>query len=484
MKRLYLYILKSFTGPFLFTLFVSVFVLLMSSIWRYIDKFAGRDLPFSVIVEFFAYYSVTTLFMAIPLAILLASIMTMGNFGERYELTAMKAAGISLMKVLRPLFIIAVVLGGLTFYISNYIAPISMFKSKSLLSDMLNKNPEFLLKEGEFIADMPGATIKVERLSKQKDGKFFDAIIYEKAPSGRLKRTITADSGKMVSSKDLTFMTIWLYNGKIYEENQLDIRYPFTRTSFDEYMVISPMKVSRLDRTEKDLNKQDYRMLTFRQLDTLIDKTKIDKSDEEQQIKKNLNNNKYFKIQIKKDTLAVATTLKSVNVDSILNSLPQEELNIVFSSAINAANDTKDYLKRSEDYFSGLRTYSAKTEAYWHQKFTWAFACIIFFLLGSSLGAIVRKGGFGLPVLISIVFFIAYYMLDKYGSNFFLAKGFLPAYISCWLATISFLILSLWLSYKATTDSAMMDSESYTRLLKKLKIMKLLGKVKKKLRKA
>lgn len=411
--------------------------------------------------------------MAIPLAILLASIMTMGNFGERYELTAMKAAGVPLIKVLRPLFVIVVGLSFLTFYISNYIAPISMFKSKSLLSDMVNKNPEFLLKEGEFISEMPGATIKVERLSKEKDGKFFDAIIYEKAPSGRLKRTITADSGKMVSSKDLTFMTIWLYKGKIYEENILDRGYPFTRTSFDEYMIISPMKTTKLERTNKSLNKQDYRMLTFRQLDTLIDKIKIDRVEEEERIKKNLQNNKYFRLQTQMDTLVVATDIKVVNVDSILSTINQEEANIIFSSAINGANDMKDFLKRNENYFSSLQTFTAKTEAYWHQKFTWAFACIIFFLLGASLGAIVRKGGFGMPVLISIILFIAYYMLDKYGSNFFLAKGVLPAYISCWLATFLFLPLGLWLAYKATNDSAMMDSELYTRLLKKIKIKKL-----------
>lgn len=477
MKRLYIYILKSFAGPFLFTLFVSVFVLLMSSIWRYIDTLAGRDLPISVIIEFFGYYSITTLFMAIPLAILLASIMTLGNMGERYELTAMKSAGVSLFRILKPLIFIVIGLAFLTFYISNYIAPISMFKSKNLLSDMIDKNPEFLLKEGSFISEMPGATIKVEKLSKEEDGKFYDAIIYQKAPSGKIIKTITAESGRMKSSKDLSFMTIWLFNGRMYEEDDKTTQIPFTRTAFDEYMVLTPMKTSKLERTEQKLNKQDYRMLTYKQLDTLIANNKTTQKERKADTFRQLTEEHYFRKAIK-DSIALNANIVTMNADSLFNASTSRDKAVILSSALGEAKSMEQFLLSREEHFSMLQTYIAKAEGYWHQKFSWPFACLIFFLVGASLGAIVRKGGFGMPVLISIIFFIAYYMADRYGLNFFVAKDYLPAYIGCWIATFIFLSLGIWLTYKAITDSALMDADIYRNVIKKVIDNKFAKKIK------
>ncbi len=466
MKRLYTYILKSFAGPFLFTLLVSVFILLMSSIWRYVDKLAGRDLPISVILEFFGYYAVTTLYMAIPLAILLSSIMTLGNLGERYELIAMKAAGISLFRILKPLIFIVISLAFLTFYISNYVAPVSLFKAKSLLSDMVNKNPEFILKEGTFISDMPNATIKVEKVSKEDDGRFYDAIIYQKSPSGKILKTITAQSGRMASAKDLSFMTIWLYKGRIYEEDDRNASLPFTRTAFDEYMVVTPMKKSDFERSEKEINKNNYRMLTYQQLDTLINDLKVRREEQEVSINELLTKEYYFKKTPRDSTLSNKMFTPN-NIDSVFSKYPIEEQAVILSSALGDAKTSEEYLRTKEEYFSMLQTYTAKAEEHWHQKFNWPFACLIFFLVGASLGAIVRKGGFGMPVLISILFFIAYYMMNKYGSNFFVAKEIFSAYIGNWIGTVLFLILGVWLTYKAATDSALMDADIYKKLMKR-----------------
>lgn len=466
MKRLYVFILKSFSGPFLFTLLLSVFVLLMASIWRYIDLIAGRDLPIGVILEFFGYYAITTLVMAIPLAILLASIMTLGNMGERYELIAMKAAGISLFKVLKPIAFLVVLLSVITFYVTNDVVPWATFKFKSLSSDMANKNPEFFLKEGTFVSDMPNVTIKVEHVSKEDDGKFYDAIIYEKSNSGKILRTITAKSGKMKSSKDLSFMTIWLYDGKMYEENDKDKNLTFTRTSFDEYMVVSSMKKTNLERTEQEINKQDYRMLTYRQLDTLIDDVKQRKEDEVMRTFLAMKDDKYFKKDFLDNSEITVSNYKTLNVDSILKKMSISDRSIILSSAIGAAKSMEEYLQGKEDYYSSLQTYTAKAEEHWHQKFSWPIACIIFFLVGASLGAIVRKGGFGTPVLISILLFIGYYILSKYGMNLLVSKGLLPAFIGGWIGTIVFFPLGVWLMYKAASDSSLMDSEAYGKLWK------------------
>lgn len=416
--------------------------------------------------------------MAIPLAILLASIMTLGNMGERYELIAMKSAGISLFRILKPLIVIVVGLAFLTFYISNYIAPISMFKSKNLLSDMVNKNPEFLLKEGTFISDMPGATIKVEELSDEEDGRFYDAIIYEKAPSGIILRTTTAQSGRMESSKDLSFMTIWLYKGKIYEEDNKDKNRPFTRTSFDEYMLITPMNATDLERTEKELNKQDYRMLTYQQLDTLIANLKVSRQEEETVTFKNLTEERYFRHKGKKNSTILADNIVSTNIDSLFDISSPVEKATILSSALGSAKSTEKYLLSKEENYGRWQTFTAKAEEYWHQKFSWPFACLIFFLVGASLGAIVRKGGFGMPVLISIVLFISYYMISKYGANFFVSKGYLPAYIGNWIATVLFFFLGLWLMYKAATDSALMDADIYRKVIKKVFDGKIVQKIK------
>ncbi len=477
MKRLYTYILKSFAGPFLFTLFVAVFVLLMSSIWRYVDKLAGRDLPISVILEFFTYYGITTLYMAIPLAILLSSIMTLGNFGERYELIAMKAAGISLFRILKPLIFIVISLAFLTFYISNYIAPVSLFKAKSLMSDMVDKNPEFLLKEGTFISNMPRAIIKVEKVSKDDDGRFYDAIIYEKAPSGRILKTITAQSGRMVSAKDLSFMTIWLYKGRMYEEDDRKVGEPFRRTAFDEYMFVTPMNKSDFERSDKETDKKNYRMLTYQQLDTLIDDLKVRREKEEENIDRLLAKNHYFK-KMSSDSIMQHKKWEAANIDSIFSKYTIDNQAIVLSSALGNAKTSEEFLLAKEEYFSMLQTYTAKAEEHWHQKFNWPFACLIFFLVGASLGAIVRKGGFGMPVLISILFFIAYYMMNKYGSNLFVAKGFLPAYIGNWIGTVLFLILGIWLMYKAATDSALMDADIYRKLIKRIFDNKVVERIK------
>lgn len=477
MKRLYVFILKSFAGPFLFTLFVSMFVLLMSSIWRYVDVFAGRDLPVSVIIEFFAYYSVTTLFMAIPLAILLASIMTLGSMGEKYELIAMKSAGISLFRILKPLVFLVIALAFITFYITNNVIPVAMFKSKSLLSDMVDKNPEFLLKEGTFISDMPGATIKVERISKEDDGKFYDAIIYKNTPSGKIERTITAKSGKMLLSKDAKFMTIWLYDGNMYEEDDRNKSFPFTRTSFNEYMVITPMNTTALERTEKELNKQDYRMLTYQQLDTLITNVKQRKKDKKDLTYEGVKSGNFFR-SMDRDSVFNYMASQTLDADSLFKSFPANDQVVILSSALGATKASKSYITSEMEYFNSLQTYIAKAEGYWHQKFSWSFACIIFFLVGASLGAIVRKGGFGMPVLLSIVMFIAYYMIDRYGLNYFVAKDYLPAYVGCWMATFIFLTLGIWLSYKATTDSALMDADIYKRMARRFMEYPIMKKVK------
>ncbi len=449
----------------------------MASVWRYVDELAGRDLPISVIFEFFGYYTVTTLYMAIPLAILLASIMTLGNLGERYELIAMKAAGISLFRILRPLVLIVVALSFLTFYVSNNVAPIALFKAKALMSDIVNKNPEFLLKEGTFSSEMPGVTLKVERLSKEEDGRFYDAIIYQKSNSGRIKKTITAQSGKMKASQDLKFMTIWLYNGKIYEAEETKRGKPFTRTSFDEYMVIAPMKSSELKRKDKKRSNTDYRMMPYKQLDTLINNNKETRRIAEETAKRVLTQQRYFS-KMSRDSAILQKQWKPINVDSVLNGLSYEEKSVVLSTALAQAKSTEEYLLGKEEYYSKLQTFTAKSEEYWHQKFNWPFSCLIFFFVGAALGAIVRKGGLGMPVLISILIFIAFYMINKYGANLFVAKGYLPAYIGNWIGTFLFMVLGIWLMYKAATDSGLMDAEIYKRTLDKLFKNKFIQKVK------
>ncbi len=475
MKRLHLFILKNFAGPFVFTLLITVFVLMMSGVWRYVDRIVGKDVPIPIILEFFGYIAVATLGMALPLATLLASIMTFGNMGEKYELIAIKAAGISLSRVLRPLIIVAFLLSGITFFVINHVAPVAHFKSKVLLSDIGQKNPEFLLEPGKFNNNIPGFTLRVGSVSKEKDGRFFDIIGYKNEGA---RETIIAKSGKMVITPSGKFLELTLYDGVRYEEDRRNKKsYPFTRTKFEELFNVFELESTELSRTESE-NTEDYRMLNLMQLDTIKRKKVVEFEGEKKDYQKQF----YSQITRGEGSIRVdSTKIDAVlNADSLYALVGGNLESEILASALVRAKEVESAAERAVTRLGTYQQYLRMFDIKWHEKFMWPLACLIFFFVGSSLGAIIRKGGFGMPVLISIVLFVVYYMVSQFGQNSLVQKGLVPPYIGMWVSTALFLPLSVYLTYTAATDSSVMDSDAYKNFLKKLNPFRLFRKINKK----
>lgn len=483
MKRLHSFVLKSFLGPFAFTFFVCMFILLMQFLWKYIDDLVGKGLDWYVIVEFMIYISATLVPMALPLSILLASIMTFGNMGENYELIALKAAGISLQRIMRPLVLLVVVISLGAFYFSNIVMPLASLKASTLFYDIKHQKPELILKEGIFTNDLTGFSIKVDKIDK-KTGMMRNLLIYDhRQKKGNINVTV-ADSGLMYSSKDKKFMNLTLYSGTIFDEvKKKGYRHrkdhPSKRLKFSESKTIIALPGSELKRTDENVFKGgSYRMLNVKQLtqscDSLTNKLRMEQNSFSIQLLSQHLFNKESRHNRTDSTKRIALMTDTLNADSLYNTLsPHEKLNVV-GSALSFSRKAKKNISKQNDKFMRDEKYIRKYLNEWHRKFTLSFACLIFFFIGAPLGAIIRKGGLGMPVIVSVIFFIIYYIISMTGERF-AKEGVLIPYQGMWISSLIVLPLGIILTYKATTDSSILNAESYINFLKKLNPFKKRG---------
>ena len=438
MKKLHLFMLKSFVGPFVATFFISMFVLIMQFLWRYIDDLVGKGLEGHVISELLFYVSLTLVPMGLPLAVLLASIMTFGSLGENYELTALKAAGISLYRIMKPLIVLIIIFTIAAFFFSNNVLPYANLKASSLLYDIKRQKPELSLKEGVFINDIEGYSIKVDKIDK-KSGMMYKMLIYNHTDrKGNYEMTI-ADSGIMEADPTGRFMEVELYHGYTYTDEGLKSNnnktYPFRRVQFDKQYFVIPLGDKDLQRTDEDLFKNTVRTQERNpKRDSVI-------REETRGVVKNLDSlYQTFDVEERKNTIDQAVQLARGAQTSHMNDL-----------SIN---------KRDEE---AVRKYNIE----WHRKFTLSFACFIFFFIGAPLGGIIRKGGLGAPVVVSIFLFIVYYIIWMMGERA-AREGVLEPWQGMWISSVILLPLGAILTYTAMTDSAVMSSESYTNFIKKI----------------
>lgn len=474
MKRLHSFILKSFLGPLTFTFFICMFVLLMQFLWRYIDEFVGKGLEWTVIVEFMFYISATLVPMALPLAILLASIMSFGNMGENYELIAMKAAGISLQKIMRPLIILVMFIGLGAFYFSNYVMPIASLKASALLYDIKHQNPELILKEGVFTSDLPGFGIKVGPINKET-GMIHDLLIYDHRDNRGNSQVTIADSGMMSTSADKLYMDLTLYSGKMYEEVKTSKRkdrekHPSQRVKFEVYRTTISLPGNELKRTDEDRFRNSYRMLNLTQLSKQRDTLEDELSDEKERLAHQLSSYQYFKKESKtsrKDSVRqVLLNAKTWDADSLYQNLDLSDKLTSVGNALSYSRKSKDRISRNLSIQTSKK-WIQKHINEWHRKFTLSFACIIFFFIGAPLGAIIRKGGLGMPVIVSVLFFIIYYIISMTGERAARELAMSP-FMGMWISSIIILPLGVILTYKATTDSGILNIESYINFFKKI----------------
>lgn len=486
MKKLHKLVLRSWLGPFILTFFIALFILLMQFLWKYIDDFVGKGLEWYIIAELMFFASASLVPMALPLAILLSSLMTFGNLGEHLELAACKSSGISLQRVMRPLTITAVIVSLSAFYFSNNILPVSNLKMGTLLYDIQQQRPALNIKEGVFYAGIPGYIIKVN--SKSEDGKMLKGVmIYDHADRLGANKVIVADSGKMEMTEDDQFMILTLYSGYSYEEvepkNRRENTYPHQRSSFKENAIRFDMSEFQLERHDEEIFKNNHQMLNVWQLaaqrDTLAMQLKEQRHTMAVGVMKTF---VYFNTLL--DTTPATDTLKALinkqtpkpNPDILVN-FPEEYHKSILENAANIARNNKAYVNSSAMGLDGRRRMIWRHEIEWHRKFTLSVACLVLFFIGAPLGAIIRKGGLGLPVVISIIFFVLYHSVSIIGEKF-ARQGSIDALVGMWMASVVLLPIGIFLTYKATTDSVILDMNTYLKPFTKIVTFfkKLIGK--------
>ena len=474
MKKLYRYILGSFIGTFIFTFFIAVFILLMQFLWTYLDDLVGKGLGFDVLGKLMFYTAITFVPMAMPLAILLSSLMCFGNLGEFYELVAMKASGISVWRIMRPLLIFSIVMSIIAFIFSNNVLPVATLKSKTLLRDVRKQKMSFDIPEGMFYKGIDGYTIRAGK--KGTDGStLYDMMIYDHtAYKGNVKVTI-ADSATIALSPSQKEVVFTLYNGHNYNEviddKEYKLRRPFETMKFDKQYV--SFDISDFDLTQSDGSalKGHQSMLNINQLFTAID------SLENNSLERHTSYKNSFKTKLQhlssKNVINNSTTRNSA-IDTItvfkwplLDNFSQKEQASIVNMAKTAIRNQLDNIDLNIKDFERQDVNIRKHQQVLHEKFSLSIACLLFFFIGAPLGAIIRKGGLGLPIVISVVFFVIYYIITITSQRIAIA-GDMPIFLGVWLSSIIILPIGIFLTIKATTDSALLDGESWKKTLKKI----------------
>lgn len=466
MKRLHVFMLKSFIGPFIATFFISMFVLLMQMLWRYIDELVGKGLDFSVIAELMFYFSVSLIPMALPLAVLLSSIMTFGTLGENYELIALKSAGISLFRIMYPLIVLIVALTIFAYIFSNNILPVANLKASSLLYDIKRHKPELSFKEGVFTNDLEGYSIKVDRINKST-GMMYNMLIYNhKDVTGNYEVT-KADSGMMITDPNSNTLELVLYNGNTYTDEGLKPNnrrtFPFRRLKFDKQTVRIVLPGNELQRTDEDLFKSSL-MMNQSQLSYTADSLKrMLKTRKDEDAKRLLVSN-YEKSKVldpqRDSTYRMEMTGMVADMDSLYNALDVEERERAAGNALQYARDVKLGMQNTSTFYLKQEEDIRKSGIEWHKKFTLSFACLIFFFIGAPLGGIIRRGGLGMPVVVSILLFIVYYIISMIGERAAKEAVFYVGF-GAWLSSLVLLPLGIFLTYKSVKDSEMMSTDAY-----------------------
>ncbi len=449
-----------------------IFILLMQFLWKYIDDLANKGLEISILAELMFYVSASLVPLALPLAILMASLMTMGSMGENYELTAMKASGISLQRIVAPLALFCVVLSIFGFLFSNYILPISNLKMNSLIWDITNQKPELNLREGIFYNGIDGYSIRIGK--KDFKTKLLTKImIYDQKEGNGDIKVIVADSGHMEVTSDKKYLMVRLYDGYNYEEmNRSSIKKPAHRDKFSKQEIRIPLNGLNLTRTDESLFKQNYKMMSIRQLKKYSDSLQIDVGVKTNQLYKSLMHSQILryrpsiiKNKINIDSLNI-DSLKRLNFDTLYNKVPAQQKSSMVGDALSAARESKTYITSVQVNIEDIARRMRKYQIEWWRKFTLSGACLIFFFIGAPLGAIIRKGGLGMPVVISVLFFVLYYIISISGEKI-AREGFVDPGIGMWLSGIVLLAAGIFLTQKATRESTILNVDTYINFFKK-----------------
>ena len=465
-KKLDILIIRSFIGPFIAAFAISVFVLTMQFFWLYIDDLVGKGLDLFTILKLVGLVTLFWVPTALPLALLFSSIMTFGNLGETFELVAIKASGIPLLRFMRPLLLIAIFISGLAFLFANNIIPVTQLKLSTLKYDIIVSKPSIDIKEGVFYDKIEGYVIKLGQKEKN-DSIIHDVVIFEKK-YGLQDNMLIAESGVMRVAADKRFLEFILKNGWRYEEkgSRGTTNTQFTRTSFREYKKVFDLKSFQLNKSG-DSAFYDPKMLSLRQLNKAIDS--LHNMDTFYFKKTEKDVSPYFRFarfidtgwtKIDTSSIKKTTIFTALLPDSLKQSILDAAITQISSVKGNVSVLAKDYSEKNKS----LRLH----EIEWHRKFTLSAACLVLFLIGAPLGSIIRKGGLGTPMVVAIIFFVIFHLFNTFGEKFVKSEQTSPMK-GMWLSTFILIPIGIFLTYKAMRDSQLFNQEFYYRSFKQLR---------------
>jgi len=470
LKKLHTLLITGFIPPFLATLFVSVFLFfLVQIVITYLDELIGKGLKTIDLLQLFAFAWTAIIPQCIPLAVLLASIMTFGNLAENYELAAMKSCGLSLFKIMKPLIILVILLGGLTFLFNNFVLPVVHLKSSALLYDIRQTKPSVNIKEGIFYNKIDNYSFLVKSKSKTSD-TLKDIIIYDHSANNGNTIQTYARAAKMTTTADTSNLVLILYNGNRYET--MPNKYGEEKAKALSILNYKKLQVNieltdyKLKRTDEKLFKGHEEMMNIWQIDSVADSTRRKIANIQQTYYSQNKTYLYPRAMFRKQELA---TYPLMSVDSAVNRInKREEYEGVYDYALNIARNNLSSIENMVRNIHSESTSLTNFYIEWHKKIVVCFACIILFFIGAPLGAIIKKGGLGMPVVVAVFFFLAYYILTEAFMALAIEEVIIP-WQAMWAPLVIFLPLSIFLTYKAATDSALFDSTLYISIFDKIK---------------
>lgn len=468
LKKLDKLILKAFAGPFVLTFAVVQFILLTHTLLKYLDDIIGKDLGTGVLLQLLFYFSVLIVPVSLPLAVLLSSLMTYGNLGEHHELTAIKASGIALTRILRPVLLLTLGLAVGAFWFNETIVPRANLKAYSLLWDVRQQKLALDIREGIFYSGIPGYTIKVDRKSGENGDRLHGVMIYDHTQKSGNATVMLADSGRMFTRFNGGYLGLELFHGYNYvEQPDAENRNgaSFVRQGFDHNLVTFSLSSFNLGHTKEELFQQNRMMLNITQLHTATDSVQKKLYLEQRQLPAAMNS---YYTYLRLDTTGSAANRKVKNVHVASSRLPVLTPSIV-QQATNRARNLRAFVSSSADRLDEFARNSALFRIEVYKKYTQTAAVLLMFLIGAPLGAIIKKGGLGVPILVSILFFIIYYVVsimgEKYGREFVL-----PVPLGMWLSNLVLLPVGLFFLYQAYNDSGLLELDFWRRLPQRLGI--------------
>ena len=472
-KKLYVFIIKTFLPLFFATFGVCLFIILMQFLWKYVDDMVGKGLDFFVLAKMFFYAALSLIPMALPLSILLASLMTFGNLGEKFELLAMKASGISLLQIMKPVVVLIFIVSIGAFFFQNNVLPPVQTTLWTLVRSIKLKSPELDIPERIFYKEISGYNVYVDHKDK-KTGMMYGMMIYNFTDGFDNARVILADSGQLKASTDKEYLILSIYSGESFENlkkqtyRNRDEKIPYRREKFQLKEMLIAFDANFKMEDESVMSDRDFSK-DFSQLRIFLDSLTVVADSLDRTITKSMGNQIYFQV-LKTTTMPEKTlsdTLPPIDVDSYFSQQDLERQQRIISSAKSRVDGVRGEYQYNDLMQTERRRLLIGHEIELHRKFTLSFACLIFLFIGAPLGAIIRKGGLGLPAVISVFLFLFYYSIDIFSVK--LAKqSVLPVWLGMWSSSFILSSLGAFFTYNAVNDSVMLNMDAWTEFFKRL----------------